>query len=447
MRDGRGAGRWATRTVWIATACAAGAGFAAGGDAAPDVATLLRRPDALVDLLRRTQPDVAAAAARVDQARAAIGTARLRPNPTFDMSIANIPLGETNPPGLATKDALIWSVGFAQTVELGKRAPRIASARAQDASAREAWLGEIADRAAEARTALGRVVEQRARQEFLEQTLAEARSSFALERARETAGDLAGNDLDRLQLDLLGLESDVARARAELDGAVAACRALLAIPCDAESAGLADLESAAPLPEATPEALAAAPPLRALVEDERAATFDAQLARRRRIPDPTLGVAYVRDWFTVSGDNPRSWQASVSFNLPLFDRGQHDAARAAARAREAAAARGAALARAGGSVKDLGARRTFLEQALRQLAAESVPRSTQILDTTRKALDQGEASMTDLLLARRAHTSILLNQLELRFELFTVTNELRRLLGLDADLVRAAAAAPPGDKG
>lgn len=448
MRNGRGVRGIQALIVSLTLAGAAGrAGVAADAGAAPDVATLLRRPDLLVDLLRRTQPDVAAAAARADRAAAGVGSARLHPNPTLNASLANIPLGETNPPGLGSRESLIWSLGVAQTVELGKRVPRIASARAQDASARESWLDEIGERTAEARNALGRVVEQRARQELLEEALRGARSEFELEEAREQGGDLAGNDLDRLQLDLFGLEADVARARAELDGALATCRALLAIPCDAGSASLADLEDRPKLPAATANALANTPPVRALAQDERAATFDEQLARRRRIPDPTLGIAYVRDWFTVSGDNPRSWQASVTLGLPLFDRGQHDAARAAARAREAAAARNALLARARSAVAELDARRTFLETTLRQLAAETVPRSKQILETTQKALDQGEASMTDLLLARRTHTSILLNQLELRYELFTVTNELRRLFGLDADLARAAAPAPAGENG
>ncbi len=43
--------------------------------------------------------------------------------------------------------------------------------------------------------------------------------------------------------------------------------------------------------------------------------------------------------------------------------------------------------------------------------------------------------MTDLLLARRAHLGLILNQIDLRFDYFSVRNDLRRVLGLDASSI------------
>ena len=46
--------------------------------------------------------------------------------------------------------------------------------------------------------------------------------------------------------------------------------------------------------------------------------------------------------------------------------------------------------------------------------------------------------MTDLLLARRDHASLLLEEADTRFALFNVENELRRALGIDQNLVGQA---------
>ena len=44
--------------------------------------------------------------------------------------------------------------------------------------------------------------------------------------------------------------------------------------------------------------------------------------------------------------------------------------------------------------------------------------------------------MTDLLLARRTHTDLVLKVMELAYGAFSARNDLRQALGLDADLVR-----------
>jgi len=53
-------------------------------------------------------------------------------------------------------------------------------------------------------------------------------------------------------------------------------------------------------------------------------------------------------------------------------------------------------------------------------------------------MNRGGVSMTDLLLARRTHTDLLLKVMDLQFDLFTVRNDLRRVLGMDADLGRGS---------
>jgi hypothetical protein len=97
-------------------------------------------------------------------------------------------------------------------------------------------------------------------------------------------------------------------------------------------------------------------------------------------------------------------------------------------------------ARARAELASLTERRASLEAAARRLREEAIPRSASILDATVAAMDQGELSMTDLLLARRTHTELVLKAMELQWSAFDVSNELRQTLGLDAELARDSGA-------
>jgi len=123
----------------------------------------------------------------------------------------------------------------------------------------------------------------------------------------------------------------------------------------------------------------------------------------------------------------------------LFDHGQHDSAKALARADELDHTRAATLHSATADLEQLMSRRDFLERGLATLEKEAVPRSQSVLTTTSKAFDQGQVSLTDLLMARRTHITLLLTVLDLKFDFFSVRSELRRVLGLDnAELASGA---------
>jgi cobalt-zinc-cadmium efflux system outer membrane protein len=401
------------------------------------VRELLRDPALLADWLTHHNQDVAAVGARVAQARADIGTARLWPNPAFDFTLGQIVLGQSNPPGLSFGDTYMLTFGLSQTFELGKRGPRTAAAALRLAAAERGQRDVLVQKAAEARLALARVAYLAAKRSILEESLASAERMLDVEKVRLQHGDLSGNDYDRLVLDTMTLRLDVARAAAEYDGARAACRAVLFAACDPAGASEREVEAAAPVPAAlgdAAEALARRPDIRALALQRDAARKDAQLARRRVIPDPTVRAGYVYDRLVVAGDQPKTLMFTVTIPLPLFDRGQHDAARAEARAREAAATAAATLERARADLAGLVERRRFLEASLRMLTDEAVPKSARILATTMTAFSRGQVSLTDLLLARRTHVALLLNLMDLRFDFMGVRNELRRVLGLDAAL-------------
>ncbi len=403
------------------------------------VGEMLADPEALTAWLERKSPDLRAAVARLGQSRSELAQSRLLPNPSLSLGLADVTVGETNPLGLGLAETAIWSATVSETVELGKRGPRIASARLRLDSGHETYLDAVAGRIAEARQALGRVAYLGSRQAALQESRVDSHRILELQQTRFEHGDLSGNDLDRLRTDTELLEAEIEQNGSEYGATLAVCRAVLTAECDPAGAELSSLDGAAEVPEAPPSPGVtglARPDIRALQLLGRSAKEDATLARRRAIPDPSLSVGYTRDRLVISGDQPRSLAFGLSLSLPVFDHGQHDAARAELRAVELEQTAAAALSRARSDVTALLERRATLERTLRQLRQGALPRSKRVLDSTVAAFNQGELSMTDLLLARRTHTDLVLKVMELAYGAFSARNELRQALGLDADLVR-----------
>jgi hypothetical protein len=122
----------------------------------------------------------------------------------------------------------------------------------------------------------------------------------------------------------------------------------------------------------------------------------------------------------------------------VFDQGSHDEAAARANARALAAEDRAAVRDAEGQVEALAAQRAMLESTLAKLESDTVPKSAQIIEQTRRAFDLGQAPLADLLLVERAHRDLLLELLDTRFDLFNVRALLRQQLGLDDQAARDA---------
>src|ERR1700730_14637249 len=150
------------------------------------------RPEELIAWLESHNGDVRAAAQRIRQARADVGAAHLLLNPAVNVSLSDITIGTTNPPRLPFSQTAIYGGTLAQTVEIGKRGPRIVAATLKLASTRGAYLDVVGDSAADARAALGRVAHLRGRQAALEESLAGARQILDLQHSRLDHGGRAG---------------------------------------------------------------------------------------------------------------------------------------------------------------------------------------------------------------------------------------------------------------
>lgn len=420
--------------------------MAEGGDEtkpAPVVA-LLKNDNALKDWLKQRNHDVLAADARVNQARADLGTASLlAPNPQVDLTLGGLQIGPQNsqltvpatpPPILNFGNTANYGIGFTQTIELGKRGPRMGAARLRLEGAGKTYLDTLGDRVAGARSALARVVYLKARMNLLEDNLAGATRVVELERARFEHGAISGNDFDRLLLDTISLETDIARSRSDLAGALALCAAALRAGCEIPSGNIQDVDAAAPLPAGLGARLGGIenrPDIQAARLEGAAAEHDAILAGRKAIPDPSIRIGFVHDTYLAGGAQPNALQITVTVPLPIFDHGQHDAAKARAHVAEQRHIVEGMMNGARGDYRGLLDRKVFLEATLKTLDGTAVPKSTTVLATTSKAFDSGQVSMTDLLLARRTHLALVLTQLDLHFEHFGVRNGLRHTLGLD----------------
>jgi cobalt-zinc-cadmium efflux system outer membrane protein len=410
----------------------------ATGPAAP-IATLLSDPAALVAWLKRMNPDVKAAGSRVQQADAQVGASRVWQNPTLDVGLNNITLGHFNrpAPGVTRADTLNYSLGVSQTIELGKRGPRVQAAKLRRDATSEEYRSTLLGLVSDARAAMTKVAYLGARQHILEDGLVSAQSMADLTKIRLDRGDVSGVDQDRLLLDVERVQRDVADNQSDLEDALADCEALLFAPCQADAATLDSAEKSAGQSayDDLDAAIASRPDLHALRLEQQAAVADATMHRRSAIPDPTLGVTYTRDYYTASGNQPFTLGVSASIPLPFFDHGQYQAIEADHRAEELTATLQSTQRHAASDARSLVIRRRILLSKLDNIQRAALPRSKEVVDSTTVAYQRGQISLTDLLIARREHASLLLEEADTRFALFNVENDLRRALGIDQNLV------------
>ncbi|HVY25520.1 MAG TPA: TolC family protein [Polyangiaceae bacterium] len=393
---------------------------------------MLRESPRLAAWLASHSPEIHAARARVAQSSADARQSHVLLNPVLDASLGNVALGETNPPGLGFNETAIYNVGLSQTIELGKRGPRIEGAELREKSAQLSLAAAERDQLSQARFALASALYRGLRVAVFEETLQDAEHGADLERVRFEQKALSGTEYDRLLLDLANLRADFERERAEYGAALADCAAALGAECDLTGTREEDLSGAAQVDasQTSGARLEKRPDVQALEAEQRAAERDAELARGRAVPDITFRLGYTHDRFVASGDNRNTLSFGVALPLPVFDRGQHDSSKALSRAVELRDTRSALLLQARADLAGLLGRKATLEKVLAGIEKESLPRSSSVLQSTQIAFDHGGVSLTDLLLARRTHIALQLTLLDERFELFGIRNELERVLSL-----------------
>jgi cobalt-zinc-cadmium efflux system outer membrane protein len=357
------------------------------------------------------------------------------PNPTLSLLVGNITLGARNPSSLPYGDTLNLGIGVSETIELGKRGPRGQAAGLRRDAARASARDAVALKLADARDALARVVYVEARKQVLEERLRSAQNVVSLEQVRLQHGDISGIDHDRLELDAATVARALAENEADLESARADCSAFLLGVCSPVDATMETVDASVPIPPdlaGIDTLVRGRPDVQAARFSRSAAQTDAVLYRRQAIPDPTVGISYTRDYLVAAGNQPNALTATVSMPLPFFDHGQYLARQAEGVATELGFEARALETRAMADARALLARDRVLRAKLATIADVALPKANAVLQSSDDAYHHGQLSLTDLLIVRREHASLLLDAIDTRYELFTVRNTLHRTLGLGA---------------
>ena len=410
----------------VAALCVLAATPAPGEDAAPRV-TLAEA----VRLARAGNPDLLAARADVESARAQQAAAAALPNPSVSYSTSKIPTDGTSADagqGGGFYDRSYDTVAsVSQLVEIGgKRRQRRASAR-EGVAAAEARLAD-AERLLDAAVvkAYTSAAVARASATITRETAASFEKTAGLAKERETAGDISFSERTQIEIAAGRFLADAAQSDLAYGNATRTLAALLNLPAVAPVEELDSRDDSPPPGSGAKEDgdedfLAGRPDLAALEASVRKAEADLALQKAFRVPDPTFLAQYERQ----PPDQRNTAGFGVSVPLPVFN--QNGAAvRTAGIAAESARrdlVRGRVRAR-----QDLAATREILETArarARRLTDELLPKARSVRDTVRFAYEQGAASLLELLEAERNANEIRLAEASARGDLVSARADFR----------------------
>jgi cobalt-zinc-cadmium efflux system outer membrane protein len=314
-----------------------------------------------------------------------------------------------------------------QTLQLfGTRAALARAGVAVVAAAEAERDGQLWLLRADAASAVARLVAEQARLESARAHAGEVERLVAILRTREEAGE--GARFDRLRGEqelhetnqiLTGVRVAVAESRAKVSGM---------LPPDVVLGGIAGAsassQSIAPPEDLFTRASSARAELRALREWGARATFEADAARRTRLPSPTLFGGLKR------GDDGAGRATGgvfgISVALPLFDAGRRDAARWEAERTRVNAERAAIEYRIRSEVAGAAEVFTVRQNALAREQPGSADELAQIAEV---AYREGEIGILELLDAVRTSARARNRGIDLRLDVRLAQIALERAVG------------------
>lgn len=388
---------------------------------------------ALERWVQERAPEIEARTLDVSLASAEVDKSGRLPNPELELEWGTIPFGTSNPPDLEEPYANIpyYAVSISYTPPIGKRKARMKHAEARRVASRRTLKAEVRERALDVAELLGELATTELRLTGLGELWSAGKELVEVARVQVKAQSLPGIELDRLELDLARLEQQLLAARAAKSALLSECAAIVGVRCEAfrdENAARAFLSrwiSSSPLGSEPDER----PDLAALGAELNAAHAESEWARALKIPDPTIRFGYVHDRFLVSGNQQNSFNLSVSFPLMISDSGQAERKAALARASHLRAELGKRRARAEARAPRL--RETLIREKARQekLHKEILPKARAVLSELSSAADRRLVPMTDVILARRAVSESLFDEVESLGVAYGAALELIRELG------------------
>jgi len=283
------------------------------------------------DTFETSNPTLLAGKLNIDELKAEEITARLRPSPDFTLSADGTQIAPSH--GVWTPLAgTFLSPGVSYLFERrNKRGLRFESAKQGTAIGAAQQSDSERNLLFNLRSAFVGVLQAKAVLRLAHDNLDYYDKILKVSRDRYQSGDIAGIDLDRLELQRLQYESDLQTALVTLRTTKITLLALLddRRPVDDfDVNGPFDFSEDLLVPdEYRKNALDARPDLRAALLSVQQAETNYKLAEAEGSTDPTIGV-----WFTHNGsfNNPDALNtlgASVSIPLRIFDRNQGEKAR------------------------------------------------------------------------------------------------------------------------
>ena len=359
----------------------------------------------LVDAAKRRHPTAQAVAAARRSAEARAAQAGVWANPEVELSY-----GRTHPRITDVAVDRPYGARLSQRVEWwSKRSARVAVASAQVAAVEAESAAMLLDLEVEVRLA---AIALATAQAVAEQTAAQA--NLALELADVIEKRSALGDLNRGEAARIRLEATTARLRHDAAvRTVALERSVLRAWCsDAVVDGLT-ISDAFTDPQAGADgkmtlATTAHPRIRAALEAERAAEAQATVARQSRIPDVTIGVFGDREY------DKDSYGVSLGFEIPLWDRNSARIAEAEAERAQMTGKRAIAeLALERERIAALGDWTASAAEVI-ALRDQAIPVAEESMRLRTIAFKGGDASLAEVLEARRAALAVQSDLLEAR---------------------------------
>lgn len=412
--------------------CLVALGVPETGQAPADATPVWTEADAL-DAWERGGPALVDARAAEASARGDLEQAGLIPNPSLSLSASNIPLRANETPsgsGSGLANNLVGSIGLDQPIELGgKRSKRVAQARAAlEAAAAGSADARRAD-GYEIRRAFWHAVRARERRALAEQVTRRSGETIRIGKARFDSQDIARTDLEKVELEAMKQQNDLADAVAVERSAVAELLARVgpeAPPAVVVSGDLAQRPLSFEPGRLTVRARERRPDLRAARARADAARGGLALAEAQAIPDVTLGAGYTRSRAVAAGENPATLGVTLSVPLPLFNRNQGEIQKARVEADRAARASAALDARVAQDVAGALARYRAAAEKVERYSDGALQRADRALQTAEKTWRAGDRSLLEYLEAERTWIELRGDYLDTLFELRQAGFELER---------------------
>lgn len=380
---------------------------------------VLTREDALA-LARERAPLVLAARARIDEARGRLlgASVRLRENPVLDIA-----------GGRRTSDGdsfTEFGVGLSQTFELGRRrGSRIQAAQADvtraQASSRDAERRLLRDVA----VAFDRALHAEERLRLASATEEIAAEVLRTAERRRDAGDAPTLEVNLVKASLGRARSDVLAAQAGRAAGLGELRLLLGLDADEPVAVRGNLDNRQHLELA--ELLARIPEradLQAVEADVQEAEAEVRLGEGLRWPDLGIGGRYERE------EGADVVLGTLLLRLPIFERGQGFRAEAGARARrlrlELDAGR-RAVATEVHAAFEVYRRRV---ESVEKVEVDVLPLVDSNESMARRAYEEGQLGIGDLLLVRRETLESRTDYLDRLLEAAVAASELEASVGV-----------------